>query len=236
MKKFLKGLILGVALTSSVSVIASSGRSIQVFDIVKRIVVNKEVKPFEKGKEPFVYNGTTYVPLRFIAESLGEEVDWDREMGTVYVGEKDIVEVHDLTDMKTKVMSSRNMKFWNNRGSKDELESKHLNYLEDVTGEIHNSILYCDESYSGASAYQVYALKGQYKKFIGNLGVFKLTRLSGDGKSYLKIYLDDDLAYSSSIKRTDFNKNIELDLTGVMQMRIEFEGSGAGIYDSKFYK
>ncbi|MBP2018442.1 hypothetical protein J2Z79_001853 [Symbiobacterium terraclitae] len=37
-------------------------------------------------QQGFVYNGRTYVPLRFMAESLGRPVEYDDATGTIYVG------------------------------------------------------------------------------------------------------------------------------------------------------
>ena len=37
----------------------------------------------------FIYNGTTYVPIRAIAEKLGKEVEWDAETYTVKIDDKD---------------------------------------------------------------------------------------------------------------------------------------------------
>lgn len=36
----------------------------------------------------FIYEGTTYVPLRFIAESLGQPVEWDGSTNSIYIGTK----------------------------------------------------------------------------------------------------------------------------------------------------
>ncbi|MBP3521050.1 MAG: FAD-dependent oxidoreductase, partial [Oscillospiraceae bacterium] len=46
----------------------------------------KDVTP--EGKEAFLYNDSTYVPLRFLAELLGVNVGWDAETGTVLLGEQ----------------------------------------------------------------------------------------------------------------------------------------------------
>ena len=37
--------------------------------------------------EPFIYNGTTYLPVRAVGEALGKQVTWDGNTKTVYVGE-----------------------------------------------------------------------------------------------------------------------------------------------------
>ncbi len=38
--------------------------------------------------EPFIADGTTYLPVRALAEALGKEVEWDGTTKTVYIGEK----------------------------------------------------------------------------------------------------------------------------------------------------
>ncbi len=38
--------------------------------------------------EPFIVDGTTYLPVRAVAEALGKEVNWDGETKTVYIGAK----------------------------------------------------------------------------------------------------------------------------------------------------
>lgn len=37
--------------------------------------------------EPFIYNGTTYLPVRAVGEALGKQVTWDGNTKTVYIGE-----------------------------------------------------------------------------------------------------------------------------------------------------
>ncbi|MBO8170326.1 MAG: hypothetical protein H0Z33_00365 [Bacillaceae bacterium] len=54
----------------------------------------KDTRPgyFFNGKAEvplsFIYKGTTYVPIRFIGESLGQEVGWDGNSYSVWVGDK----------------------------------------------------------------------------------------------------------------------------------------------------
>lgn len=39
--------------------------------------------------EPFTMNGTTYLPVRAIANAFGQEVEWDGETQSIYIGKKD---------------------------------------------------------------------------------------------------------------------------------------------------
>ena len=50
-----------------------------------KIVVDGNI--VSTSNEPFIYNGTTYLPVRVVAETLGEEVNWDGNTNTVYLGE-----------------------------------------------------------------------------------------------------------------------------------------------------
>ena len=38
--------------------------------------------------EPFIYNDTTYVPIRLVAEALDKVVDWDNNQSTVIINDK----------------------------------------------------------------------------------------------------------------------------------------------------
>ena len=54
-----------------------------VYNDIKIVVDGKEVST---STEPFIYNGTTYLPVRAIGEALGKDVSWDAETNTVYIG------------------------------------------------------------------------------------------------------------------------------------------------------
>jgi hypothetical protein len=42
-------------------------------------------KPYTLLQAPFIQNGTTMVPLRFVSEALGAEVKWDSKTGNIYI-------------------------------------------------------------------------------------------------------------------------------------------------------
>lgn len=60
-----------------------------VYGVAKKIVIDGVDKtPTTTTNQPFVYEGTTYVPLRYISESLGKEVTWEAKTGTIFIGEE----------------------------------------------------------------------------------------------------------------------------------------------------
>ena len=50
------------------------------FRDIKIIVDGKQLST---PAEPFIYNGTTYLPVRAVGEAVGKEVDWDNDTKTV---------------------------------------------------------------------------------------------------------------------------------------------------------
>ncbi|MFE5317244.1 peptidylprolyl isomerase [Paenibacillus sp. NPDC056579] len=86
-KGLLLGLSLGTLLTGTVAY--ASGTQIEVyFQNIKYMFDGFEKKPAEDQGQGFIYNGTTYVPLRFVSEALGKEVQWDGDTQTAWIGRK----------------------------------------------------------------------------------------------------------------------------------------------------
>lgn len=91
MKKRLQGLIvgvlIGVVLTSG-AVLATSGTRMAelLYSNIKISLDGKEIVPKDANGntiEPFAIDGTTYLPVRGIASSLGLNVEWNGETQTV---------------------------------------------------------------------------------------------------------------------------------------------------------
>jgi len=91
-KGLITGVIIGSILTGGIAVFATQGNAtIDVFyNNIKLIVDGILVNPTDAGGntvEPFIYNGTTYLPVRAIGNALGKNVSWDGDTSTVYLGE-----------------------------------------------------------------------------------------------------------------------------------------------------
>ena len=55
------------------------------YNDIKVTVDGEEIKT---DKEPFIYEGTTYLPVRAVAEAVGKEVGWDSATKTVTLTSK----------------------------------------------------------------------------------------------------------------------------------------------------
>ena len=94
MKKRLQGLVAGVLigtmLTSGMALAKQASETINViYDNIKILIDGEEYQPKDANGnvvEPFIYNGTTYLPVRAIANAFDKEVGWSAETMTVSLG------------------------------------------------------------------------------------------------------------------------------------------------------
>jgi cyclophilin family peptidyl-prolyl cis-trans isomerase len=99
LKGLIMGLLIGVLISSSV--VYASGTKIEVyFNNIKFMFDGVEQTPSE-GKG-FIYQGTTYVPLRFVGESLGKPVSFNSQTQTVFVGKPTYTEAPEMIIDPTK--------------------------------------------------------------------------------------------------------------------------------------
>jgi hypothetical protein len=84
-KIFFIGVIIGSIFFAGVSV-ASTGVNVEFANF--KYFFNGVEKETEVGKEGFIHNGTTYVPIRFVSESLGKEVKWNSSDKSIHIGEE----------------------------------------------------------------------------------------------------------------------------------------------------
>lgn len=69
---------------------------------IKLVVDSIEVTPTDAtGKviEPFAFEGTTYLPVRAVADALGKPVEWDGNTQTIYIGDIPGKEINWMTKL-----------------------------------------------------------------------------------------------------------------------------------------
>lgn len=77
LKSFVAGFVCCALLSATTAYAAVGSTRIEVlFKNIKYMVDGEERLP-EPDKQGFLYKGTTYVPIRFVAEALGKEVLWN---------------------------------------------------------------------------------------------------------------------------------------------------------------
>ena len=93
MKKFLPALGITAACAAiAISAVATGGlvQKSLLYEDIKITLEGKEIKPHDVNGnyiEPFIIEGTTYLPVRGIASALGLTVDWDDNTKTVKLNE-----------------------------------------------------------------------------------------------------------------------------------------------------
>jgi hypothetical protein len=68
--------------------ICYAATSIQVHFMPLTFYFDGVKKELPSGQKAFIYNGSTYVPLRFMAKSLGKEVSYNSKTNSIIVGAK----------------------------------------------------------------------------------------------------------------------------------------------------
>ena len=95
-KSIFKGALLGSTITliivSLLGTAFATYKNQQItaeYSNIKIVIDGKELTPKDANGnivEPFVYDGTTYLPVRAVGQALGKAVTWDGNASTVYLG------------------------------------------------------------------------------------------------------------------------------------------------------
>mgnify|MGYP004635094043 CR=1 FL=1 len=96
MKKRLQGFIAGVVICAMLMSGAAFAKQVSetaelLYDNIKISLNNQEIRPKDADGnyvEPFIINGTTYLPVRAVANALGINVNWDGDTNTVLLSDK----------------------------------------------------------------------------------------------------------------------------------------------------
>ena len=105
-KQIVIGFILGALLFGGVPVMATVGmKSINAhFNNIKVIVNGKEIVT---DKEPFIYEGYTYLPIRPVLEALGLNIDWNDYMKTIDISNPSEIDVVKSENKETEVNTTQ---------------------------------------------------------------------------------------------------------------------------------
>ncbi|MDQ0285159.1 hypothetical protein J2Z49_000249 [Desulfofundulus luciae] len=169
----------GIAIGSAGNVLQSIAVD---FYAVKKIIIDGADKTPPADKRPFVYNGTTYVPLRYVAEALGKQVKWDGATGTIYIGKSpDLIEQKVIYDDFSQPLSVN----WVMDKGTWSIDPNNGAYVEDSTGylRLDNNKYHIGENYTIECDVAVSGIHASAGVFVGGT--------PGDPHfNYPRIYLD----------------------------------------------
>ena len=82
------GFILGAILFMGLGFIYANSNASEILAHYNNIKITVNGQQVEMDVEPFIYEGRTLVPVRFVSEALGADVDWDNNTNTVVINSK----------------------------------------------------------------------------------------------------------------------------------------------------
>ena len=216
LQKLIAGVLVGAVVIGGASFAKQSSESINVtYDNIKILIDGKEYKPTDangKAVEPFIYNGTTYLPVRAIANAFDKDVDWEAQTSTVTLGSKnyDWLDQMGYVDYETSSVYSEMKAI--PEGTKDNNGKKF------DRGIMFNlSQRYYEEDNEGnIRSYQTveYLLNKNYKTFSGSfISCYNRYNDEDPQSVIVKIYGDGKLIYTSPVlsygaKETPFDIDV----------------------------
>jgi hypothetical protein len=222
---FIIGFMCCAILTASVAY-AQDSTQIEVYlNDLKYMIDGVQKKPIVN--QGFIHSGTTYVPLRFISEALGKEVTWDGETDTIWVGKKlgRPVLLSGMDYARVDGAAQNEYLTFDKWNAKDNI--KHVYGSEfKITGTSysHGLGIYLGKFSDGWGSVD-YNLKGNYKQIYGFIGVDDYYRNSL-AAGVVHIYGDGKEIYTSpALKGGDEPLRIDVNLTGLLKLRIKFESN-----------
>lgn len=210
MKKRVQGLIAGVIIGATVAgtgAFAYTNYIEAVYNDIKIVVDGKKVSP---DSEPFISEGTTYLPVRAVAEALDKPVYWDGETSTVYIGkysgnlEYPTAKLVDMKDISHNGWS---------KGS--DLKDNYGNYYSNAIKTDFNNT-------------SEYILNGKYSRLKGTIYVKEGER-SGESGGVVITADGKDIYTSPEITKTSRPIDIDISVKGCNDLKITKTG-GINIY------
>ncbi|RAP74374.1 stalk domain-containing protein [Paenibacillus montanisoli] len=211
-RQFIAGVLVGATLFGGTTVLAANKTILEITTLpLKYFFDGLQINPPE-DQQGFVYKGTTYVPLRFVSESLGEKVTWEGKTSSIYVGKMPEGKLTYLTDLQPHSTS----------GSFNTLIKDSGNFTT-IMNQTYSKSMQLN-TYNPASG--EYLLDGQYKRFQAGLMPDSYWKGKNSEKlGIIKIYGDGEVLYSSPTISSNASEieNIDIDVTRVLKLSIEFD-------------
>jgi len=229
MKKFQKfgymalgAIFMFVLMVAIPAVTASTQRQLTAHFNNIRVVVNGALITPRDGLgnvvEPFIVDGTTYLPVRAIAEAFGEQVHWDGATQTVYIGTRPGT-TQFLTDVapafQTSLGAARPIpdgRFYEfsalRTGGADGFNMGGTRFVDGIR-------------FQNNDTWAAFNLNSQFTNLSGVVGQIDGTFFDGLDRATIRFFADGRMILEVPIIDGMLPQPFSIDLTGVNQLRIE---------------
>lgn len=214
---FLSGLLCAVVVVSlaSPALAALAQKTVQVYTGVNIYVDDQKLDPRDANGNPvevFIYNGTTYLPVRAVGDAVGKAVQWDGQTSSVYLGKHNSSKPAAWISSMDYFTAEYNSRFQSWEQTADNLNQIHTHVVSGHDG--------CSRTYK---------LNGQYSAISG---VFfqRYNERDWDNNgqtSTFRIYGDGELLYSAEMAAGRDPIDFNVDLTGVLELKLCFDADRA---------
>lgn len=206
------------AMASASAFAAETTKNVQIqFDNIQLVVDGVPITPKDANGsriEPFIYNGTTYLPIRAVGEAIGKQVTWDGATKTVYLGE-----APNETNYLIDICPAYDDSYYN------------FGRTFEIDGEKYNAGSFEFNGFS--SGYALFNLNGQYTSLDALVGHTS----SRQREKIINIYLDGELSQTIVLEPEQMAEKIHIPLNNALQLKIEIEkGPGIGFANARLTK
>lgn len=230
MKKTLKGYLLGfLSAAVLVSGITYASDTTTLYNVIangiKIIIDGKQLNPTDANGnkvEPIIYNGTTYLPVRAVANALGKAVYWDGPNYTVYLGNMDGGLKYPTDELS--IDDNIGKDYWTSTSD-----------LKDNLGNVYSRAICLDWRERNEPYEKICNMK--YSRFKGTIYVKNGATFEHGGQIIIKA--DGKTVYTSpEITKIPQPVSFDLDITGCYDLQISNPtGNGSiAIGDAGFYQ
>jgi len=220
------GVIIGMLFSYGIVNASSFTKNLLVYyGIANKIVINGLDKT-PTDTMPFVYEGTTYVPLRYISEALGSSVGWEGSTGTIFIGEQPNKNITYLSDLPLYSYDNVTLLRTNNSTDEDKNITSYSYYfpsgyvMKAAGTEYAKGISLIPNNKAYPSTDLIFNLNGQYSTLSGVVN-YADQWMERAGKDIIKFYVDDILKGQYTIEKGKLPQNFEISVKNGLQLRIE---------------
>lgn len=214
-KGFLAGAVITLTAGTMLTVFATPiEQAINVvYDDYRIIIDGADKSDAPEDSKPFIYNGRTYVPLRYIGESMGKQVLWDGNTKSIYIND----EGNSREDV--------------NFASQGYEKSDENIYLDSDTNTIYLNYWGYHEHKDSI----IFNLNGLAKKVSGTVDMSDTKENKVEGKVVFYDQNDKVLYQTSMMRNSTTPIPFDFSASGVLQLRVEFV-SNSNSYETRNIK